>query len=291
MREKRELIEPVQNMISISRQCELLDINRSSYYYCPQNESSYNLILMKLIDEQYTLRPFYGVPRMTAWLKRGRHLVNPKRVRRLMRLMGLEAIYPKPRLSQSFPGHKRYPYLLKGLVIDHSDQVWCSDITYIRLLHGFVYLTVVMDWFSRYMLSWDLSITLDKEFCLKALEKALSVSKPEIFNTDQGAQFTSVEFTGRLEDAGIRISMDGRGRVYDNIFVERLWRTVKYEEIYLHDYRTVLEARERLALYFHFYNTERLHKSLGYQTPYEVYFNEPYIGMPDAQKAALEQGV
>jgi len=278
-------------MISISRQCELLDINRSSYYYCPQDESSYNLMMMKLIDEQYTLRPFYGVPRMTAWLRREGHLVNPKRVRRLMRLMGLEAIYPKPRLSQSCPGHKRYPYLLKGLVIDRSDQVWCSDITYIRLLHGFVYLTVVMDWFSRYVLSWDLSITLDKEFCLKALEKALSVSKPEIFNTDQGSQFTSVEFTGRLEDAGIRISMDGRGRVYDNIFVERLWRTVKYEEVYLHDYLSVSEARKRLALYFHFYNSERLHKSLGYQTPYEVYFNEPYIRMPDAQKAALEQWV
>ncbi len=181
LREKRELIEPVQNMISISRQCELLDINRSSYYYCPKDESSYNLILMNLIDEQYTLRPFYGVPRMTAWLRREGHLVNPKRVRRLMRLMGLEAIYPKPRLSQSCPGHKRYSYLLKGLVIDHSDQVWCSDITYIRLLHGFVYLTVVMDWFSRYVLSWELSITLDKEFCLKALEKALSLSKPEIF--------------------------------------------------------------------------------------------------------------
>lgn len=159
MREKRELIEPVQNMISISRQCELLDINRSSYYYCPKDESSYNLMMMKLIDEQYTLRPFYGMPRMTAWLRRGGHLVNPKRVRRLM---GLEAIYPKPRLSQSCPGHKRHPYLLKGLVIDHSDQVWCSDISYIRLLHGFVYLTVVIDWFSRYVLSWDLSITLDK---------------------------------------------------------------------------------------------------------------------------------
>lgn len=199
-----------------------------------------------------------------------------------------EAIYPKPRLSQSCPGHKRYPYLLKGLVIDHSDQVWCSDISYIRLLHGFVYLTVVMDWFSRYVISWELSITLDKEFCLKSLEKALLVSKPGIFNTDQGDQFTSVEFTGRLEDAGVRISMDGRGKLYDNIFVERFWRMVKYEEVYLHDYRTVLEARERLALYFHFYNSERLHKSLGYQTPYEVYFNEPYIGMPDAQKAALE---
>ena len=291
MREKRELIEVVQSMISISRQCELLGIRRSSYYYCPQKDSSYNLMLMKLIDEQYTRRPFYGVPRMTAWLRREGHLVNPKRVRRLMRLMGLEAIYPKPRLSQSGPEHKIYPYLLKGVVIDHSDQVWCSDITYIRLLHGFVYLTVVMDWFSRYVLSWELSITLEKEFCLKALEKALSVSKPEIFNTDQGAQFTSVEFTGRLEDAGVRISMDGRGKLYDNIFVERLWRTVKYEEVYLHDYLTVSEAKEMLELYFHFYNTERLHKSLGYQTPYEVYFKEQYIGMPAGQKAALEQRV
>lgn len=189
-----------------------------------------------------------------------------------MRLMGLEAIYPKPRTSQSGPEHKIYPYLLKGVTIDRPDQAWCTDISYIRLAHGFVYLVVVMDWYSRYILSWELSITLEKEFCLQALERALWISKPGIFNSDQGAQFTSDEFTGRLEEAGVRISMDGRRQLYDNIFVERFWRTIKYEEVYLHDYRTVQEAWERLAAYFHFYNTERLHESLGYRTPHEVYF-------------------
>ncbi len=259
-------------MIAISRQCELLGLYRSSYYYISHRDDSYNLELMRLIDEKFTRTPFYGVPKMTAWLRSLGHVVNPKRVRRLMRKMGLEAIYPKPRLSQPHPEHKVYPYLLKGVTIDHADQVWGADITYIRLLHGFVYLVVVMDWYSRYILSWDLSVTLEKEFCIHALEKALRVSKPEIFNTDQGSQFTSVEFTGRLEEAGIRISMDGRRRLYDNIFVERLWRTVKYEEVYLHDYRMVREAREGLTRYFIFYNTERLHETLGYRTPHEVYF-------------------
>lgn len=243
-------------------------------------------MLMNLIDEQFTKTPFYGVPKMTAWLRTVGHPVNPKRVRRLMRLMGLEAIYPKPRTSQSGPDHKIYPYLLRGVTIDHADQVWSSDITYIRLLHGFVYLVAVMDWYSRYILSWELSITLEKEFCLQALERALWISKPGIFNSDQGAQFTSDEFTGRLEEAGVRISMDGRRRLYDNIFVERFWRTIKYEEVYLHDYRTVQEARERLAAYFHFYNTERLHESLGYRTPHEVYF-----GTTSVQTSAWEPRV
>ena len=203
-----------------------------------------------------------------------------------MRKMGLEAIYPKPRVSQSCPEHKVYSYLLKGVTIDQADQVWCSDITYIRLLHGFVYLVAVMDWYSRHILSWELSITLEKALCVQALERALCVSTSEIFNTDQGAQFTSEEFTGRLHEAGVRISMGGRGRLYDNIFVERLWRTVKYEEVYLHDYRTVQEARDRLAQYFHFYNTERLHEALGYRTPHEVYYETPV-----AQKTALRQRV
>jgi putative transposase len=229
---------------------------------------------MNLIDEQFTKTPFYGVERMNAWLHRQGEEVNRKRVRRLMRLMGLEAVYPKPRLSLSNQAHKSYPYLLRNLVIDRPDQVWCADITYIRMLHGFVYLVAIMDWYSRYVLSWEISTTLDTQFCLSALEKALEVSTPEIFNTDQGSQFTSREFTGSLEKVAIRISMDGRCRVFDNIFVERLWRSVKYEEVYLHQYLTVSEARSGLARYFIFYNMERVHESLGYQTPYEVYVKE-----------------
>ena len=190
-----------------------------------------------------------------------------------MRLMGLEAIYPKPRLSHPNQAHKKYPYLLSKLTIDHPDQVWCADITYIRMLQGFVYLTAIMDWYSRFVLSWEISTIPDTAFCLSALEQALGLSRPKIFNTDQGSQFTSTDFTGRLEKGDIRISMDGRGRSYDNIFVERLWRSVKYEEVYLHDYETVSEARNGLARYFLFYNMERLHKSLGYRTPYEIYVN------------------
>jgi len=231
-------------------------------------------MLMKVIDKQYTATPFYGVPRMTAWLKREGYEVNRKRIRRLMRVMGIEAIYPKPNLSKSLNEHKKYPYLLKGVSIEYPDQVWSTDITYIRLEHGFVYLVAIIDWHSRYVLSWELSNTLDKEFCLKALEDALRHSKPCIFNTDQGCQFTSLEFTGRLQSSGIRISMDGKGRVFDNIFVERLWRTVKYEEVCLHSYQSAKEARTGLKKYFCFYNRERLHSSLGYMTPYEIYYRE-----------------
>ena len=275
-------MESANKMISVSRQCELLGLNRSSYYYRSERDDSYNEYLMRLIDEQYTKTPFFGVPKMTAWLCRQGHWVNEKRIRRLMRIMGLFAIYPKPRLSKSYPEHKKYPYLLKGVTIDHADQVWCSDITYIRLLHGFVYLVVIMDWLSRYILSWELSITLEKEFCVDALKRALLISKPEVFNSDQGPQYTSEDFLDVLKKDDIRISMDGRGRLYDNIFVERLWRTVKYEEVYLHDYLNVSVARERLAYYFDFYNNERPHASLEYQTPYEVYY-----GLPSAQKAVF----
>jgi len=227
------LINPAHSTISIRRQCELLGLARSSYYYHSQRDDRYNLQLMNLIDEQFTKTPFYGVARMTAWLQRQGRKVNNKRVRRLMRLMGLEAVIPKPGLSLSDQSHTKYPYLLSALAIDHPDQVWCADITYIRMLHGFVYLVAIMDWYSRFVLAWEISTTLDTLFCLSALEKALELSTPEIFNTDQGSQFTSREFTGRLEKEDIRISMDGRGRVYDNIFVERLWRSVKYEEVYL----------------------------------------------------------
>ena len=262
-------------MLSISRQCELLGLCRTSYYYSSERDDSHNQRLMNLIDEQFTRLPFYGVERMTAWLNRQGHSVNVKRIRRLMRRMGLEAIYPKPRLSLSSQEHKRYPYLLSELIIDRPNQVWCADITYIRMLYGFIYLVAIMDWFSRYILAWETSTTLETAFCVQALEKALRTSKPEIFNTDQGVQFTSVEFIEHLQAAGIRISMDGRGRVYDNIFVERLWRTVKYEEVYLHDYSMVSEARDGLKSYFLFYNGERLHTSLGNRTPYEVYFKQP----------------
>lgn len=261
-------------MIPIYRQCELLEMTRSSYYYQPERDDSYNLVLMNRIDEQFTKTPFYGVPRMTAWLNREGYPVNQKRVRRLLRAMGLEAVYPKPKLSLAHPEHKKYPYLLKDFVIDRPDQVWVSDITYIRMVHGFVYLTAVMDWFSRYVLAWQISITLETGFCLQALEQALGISKPEIFNTDQGVQFTCLDFTGRLEQEEIRISMDGRGRVFDNIFVERLWRTVKYEEIYLKHYQTVSEVRDGLAKYFLFYNTERIHEALDYRTPYELYVKD-----------------
>lgn len=227
---------------------------------------------MRMIDEQYTKTPFYGVRRITTALKRMGCLINHKRIARLMRIMGLEAIYPKPRLSKACKENKKYPYLLRGLSIVRPNQVWSTDITYIRLHSGFVYLAAIMDWFSRYVVSWVLSNTLDTFFCVDMLEKALKVNLPEIFNSDQGSQFTSSDFTCILEDNGIRISMDGRGRVYDNIFVERLWRTVKYEEVYLKDYSDMHEARISLSTYFDFYNTERPHQSLGNMTPSEVYY-------------------
>lgn len=268
------MIEPRHKRISISRQCDLIGFPRASYYYAPQGDSRYNQQMMDLIDEQFTKTPFYGVDRMTAWLRRQGHAVNPKRIRRLMRRMGLEAIYPKKTLSKANPAHKKYPYLLRDVLIDRPDQVWSADITYIRLQHGFVYLVAVMDWHSRYVLAWDISITLDAAFCVQTLERALKISSPDIFNSDQGVQFTSIDFTNILERAGIRISMDGRGRVYDNIFVERLWRTVKYEEVYLHQYLTVADAQRGLGRYFHFYNMERIHESLGYRTPHEVYYEK-----------------
>lgn len=267
-------------MISIDRQCALLGISRSAYYYQAAEIDPIDLALMKQIDEQYTRTPFYGVLRMTAWLRRCGHRVNPKRVRRLMRLMGLEALYPKPNLSFASAAHPKFPYLLKGLTIDRPNQVWSADITYIRLQSGFIYLVAILDWFSRYVLSWEISTTLDKAFCLSALQRALAVSSPEIFNTDQGVQFTSADFVGALQTAGIRVSMDGRGRAFDNIFVERLWRTVKYEEVYLHSYQTVCEARLHLEKYFHFYNTQRLHQALDYRPPCEIYFQEGLGGTP-----------
>lgn len=256
--------------VSITRQCELIDLPRASFYYEPLGESDENLWYMRRIDEEYTRHPFYGTRRMTEWLKGEGYPVNRKRVGRLMRCMGLAAIYPGPRLSRGNES-KKYPYLLRELKIERPDQVWCTDITYIRLKEGFVYLTAVMDWFSRYVLSWKLSTSLEVGFCLEALDEALRRGHPEIFNSDQGVQYTSLEFTGRLEKENVRISMDGRGRVFDNIMIERLWRSVKYEEVYLKDYESVKECREGLAAYLEFYNRERRHQSLGYRTPNELY--------------------
>lgn len=244
---------------------------RSTVYYEPVGVSAADLELMRELDEQYTRTPFYGSRRMTAWLRTQGYAVNRKRVTRLLELLGLEAIVARRRLSRPAPGHRIYPYLLRGVPIERVDQVWSTDITYIRLRRGFVYLVAVLDWYSRYVLAWELAPTLDTEFCVTALETALRHGQPEIFNTDQGAQFTSAAFTGRLEAAGVQISMDGRGRALDNVFVERLWRSVKYEEVYLKDYAGFTDAVRNLAAYFRFYNRERLHQALGYRTPAAVY--------------------
>lgn len=273
--ERKERIDPAHQSIPISRQCELLGLARSSFYYEPKPETEQNLRLMRLLDQQFTATPFYGVRRMTAWLATQGETVNPKRVRRLMRKMGLEAIYPKPNLSLAKDNVRKYPYLLKEAEITAPNQVWSTDITYIPLSQGFIYLVAVIDWYSRYVLSWELSNTMDITFCLSALEKALIHNTPKIFNTDQGSQFTSPLFTSRLEAQKITISQDGRGRALDNIFVERLWRSVKYEEVYPKAYTSVREAIQELEKYFHFYNNERLHQSLNYQTPATVHFKQP----------------
>jgi putative transposase len=268
---KRAWIDAADEVLSVSQQCELLELSRSSYYYEPATASVENLALMAQIDREYTKHPFFGSRRMTTWLRSAGHEVNRKRVQRLMRLMGLEAVYPKPRLSSGGAGHKVYPYLLRNVAIERVNQVWSTDITYIPLPRGFMYLTAVMDWHSRYVLSWRLSNTLEVEFCLEALDEALRHGCPEVFNTDQGVQFTSASYTGRLEAAGAKVSMDGKGRCLDNVFVERLWRTVKYEEIYIWRHETVPELQAGLAKYFGFYNRERRHQSLADRTPAEVY--------------------
>ena len=282
LEEKRQCIDAEHPKLSIKRQCELIDLSRASYYRGTPvgGETAENLELMRLIDEEYTRHPFYGSRKMRDGLNRQGWRVNRKRVRRLMDKMGLKSVAPTPNTSRPAPQHKIYPYLLRGLEIDRVDQVWCTDITYIRLAHGFVYLTAVMDWYSRYVLSWEVSVTMEEAFCVSALESALRRhGRPEIFNTDQGAQFTGETFTGVLKDAGVDISMDGKGRAMDNIMVERLWRSVKYEEIYLKDYESVGELTMALKRYFAFYNEERPHQSHGGRTPAEVYYRRARLAL------------
>lgn len=259
--------------LSIVRQCELLGIARSSYYYSGKGETPVNLELMRLIDEQFLDTPWYGSRQMARWLRRQGHRVGRKRVRRLMRQMGLTPIYQTPRTSEPHPGHRIYPYLLRGLEVTRPNQVWCSDITYIPMHRGFLYLVVVMDWATRAVLSWRLSNTMHPDFCVEAFKEAVSrYGAPDIFNTDQGSQFTSSEFTEAVKDAGVRISMDGRGRWMDNVFVERLWRSLKYECVYLQDLDSGFEAMRQIGRWLHYYNTERPHSQLGHdRTPMEVY--------------------
>lgn len=257
--------------LSLRTQCDLLGVNRSGLYYEPVPVSDENLLYMRLLDEQYTEDPTYGVLRMTAHLRRQGYPVNEKRVRRLLRIMGLEAVYQKPDTRRSNPEHSVYPYLLKGVEVTRSNQVWSTDITYIPMKKGFVYLMAVMDWYSRHVLDWEVSTTLEADFCIETVGRLLERQTCEIFNTDQGAQFTTPRFTQPLLARGVRVSMDGRGRAFDNIFIERLWRTVKYDYVYLHDIQTVSDLRVGLGDFFDRYNYKRLHQSLGYRTPAEVY--------------------
>ena len=270
--ERKAMITREHPELSLSRQCEVLSISRSSFYYAPMGESPETLALMRRIDELFMKHPFYGSRQMARQLRREGVRAGRHRVRRLMQLMGLQAIYQAPRTSAPHPAHRIYPYLLKGLAIDRPNQVWCSDITYIPVQRGFLYLVAIMDWATRHVLAWRLSNTMDARFCVEALEEALArYGKPEIFNTDQGSQFTSLDFTNVLKDAGVAISMDGRGRYMDNIFIERLWRSLKYEAVYLHELTDGFKAERVIRDWIEFYNTERPHSSLAGQTPAEAY--------------------
>lgn len=266
------MIEPDHPALSVSSQCALLGLPRASYYYQPKPEPEENLRLMRLIDETYLAYPFFGSRQMVRWLRRQHERVNRKRVQRLMRQMGLEAIYRQPNLSRAQAGQRVYPYLLRDLPVTRPNQVWATDITYVPVQGGYAYLCAVLDWFSRAVLAWELSNTLDASFCVRAVQRALAThGTPELFNTDQGCQFTSAEFTQPLLALGVKLSMDGKGRCLDNVFVERLWRSVKYEEIYLKSYRSLVDAHAQLDTYFHFYNERRPHSSLGDATPMETY--------------------
>ena len=272
---RRELVDRRYGRLSVVRQCQLLGVSRSSFYYRAKRTSPQELSLMREIDHQYLETPFYGSRRMKACLERQGKPVSRKRVQRLMRVMGLRAIYRRPRTSRPAPEQRVYPYLLRSASITQPNQVWAADITCLPMARGFMYLVAVMDWHSRYVLAWRLSNTLEVGFCAEALTEALGRGRPEVFNTDQGSQFTSREFTQILQDHSVKISMDGRGRYQDNIFVERLWRTVKYEEVYLKAYGNATEARRELGEYFRFYNNRRPHQALGYRTPAEVFYGEP----------------
>jgi putative transposase len=280
------MIDRTNPKLSITRQCRILSISRSSFYYATKGESEANLALMRRIDELFMKYPFYGSRQMVRHLRREGVEVGRHRVRRLMRLMGLEAIYQAPRTSDPHPAHRIYPYLLRGMEINRANQVWCSDITYIPVQHGFLYLVAIMDWATRHVLAWRLSNTMDTRFCLEALNEALDRhGKPEIFNTDQGSQFTSLAFTGALKDAGVAISMDGRGRCMDNIFIERLWRSLKYEAVYLHELTDGFVAERVIGEWLDFYNTERPHSSLDGKTPAEAYWRERPVDMMDKADA------
>jgi putative transposase len=266
------MIDTEHPKLSVAKQCELLSLPRSTYYHQPRRTAAADLALMRVIDETHLAFPFFGSRQMTRWLQREGYEVNRKRVRRLMRLMGLTAIYRRPSLSKKAAAHPIYPYLLRDLSVERSNQVWAADITYIPVNGGVIYLCAVIDWHSRMVLAWELSNTLDASFCVRAVERAMAIhGKPEIFNTDQGSQFTSAAFTQPLLAAGVRLSMDGKGRCLDNVFIERLWRSVKYEEVYLRRYETMVDAHAHLAAYFRFYNERRPHSAHGRQTPAEVY--------------------
>ena len=284
--ERKAVIRRDHPGLSLSRQCRLLSISRSSFYYAPKGESPGNLALMRHIDELFLKYPFYGSRQMVRQLWREGVCVGRHRVRRLMRLMGLEAIYQAPRTSAPHPAHRVYPYLLKGMAIDRPNQVWCADITYIPVQRGFLYLVAIMDWATRHVLSWRLSNTMDAGFCVEALNEALArYGRPEIFNTDQGSQFTSLDFTDTLGDAGIRISMDGRGRCMDNIFIERLWRSLKYEAVYLHELTDGFVTERVINEWFAFYNAERPHSALDGRTPAEAYGTTQPVDVMDKARA------
>ena len=266
------MVEPAHKQLSITTQCQLLSISRSGWYYDPKGESPLNLKLMRLIDEQYLLTPYYGSRQMARWLRRQGHGVGRHRVRRFMALMGLHAIYQEPRTSQPHPQHRIYPYLLRNLAVTRANQVWCTDLTYIPIKRGFLYLVAIMDWQSRKVLAWRLSNTMETQFCVEALEEALArYGRPDIFNTDQGSQFTSCEFTSVLKDHDIKISMDGKGRWVDNVFIERLWRSLKYECVYLHAFENGVQARQQISAWLRHYNQSRPHSTFDGQTPDEVY--------------------
>ncbi len=268
------MIQPTHPTLSIRKQCEVITLPLSSYYYHPVPENPDNHSLLRIIDEEYLKHPFYGVRQMTQFVNHSHKEfgpVNHKRIARLMKILGIQGIHPKKKLSVPNQEHQLYPYLLQGVVIHHPDQVWSIDITYIPMRRGFCYLVAIVDWYSRLIIAWKLSVTLEIDFCIEALQEALQISQPEIFNSDQGSQFTSHAFVQLLLDKQIQVSMDGKGRVFDNIFIERFWRTIKYEEVYLHAYENVWEAERSIGAYIRFYNQERLHSSLGYQTPLSLY--------------------